>query len=493
MTNSSVLLLVILLGMGNCFCPASAGESALPPRPAKEAWEKSLGTRDAIREQLKARLLGWPETALVNSASLPAEPQAFLQRVAADTWRGLLALSDRDNGLPLDFVRFGDATVDSSAATIGDYTTPTNIGLRFIALGAAMDLGLIDRSQAARMAATLLSTLERLERYKGFYFNYYDTTTLERNSHFLSFVDSAWLTAGLMAARQAFPELDKRCSQLIRQSDYGFFYDGVLQHMNHGYYVDQQRYAEHHYGLLYTEARLGSLIAMGKGDVPPAHWFAMHRTMAETDTWQNMTPVGRHPKHINGYVTQGGRYRWRNAEYVPSWGGSLFEALMPRLVLDEAAVAPDSLGHNGALHATIHRLYALEDLHYPVWGLSPSSTPGSTDYHEYGVKALGVAGYPAGVVTPHASALALPVLPNEAIANLRELVQRYPIYGEYGFYDAVSPQTGQVSYQYLALDQSMIFIALANYLAGGSVHKRFAADPIIQRVLPVLGRENFFD
>lgn len=473
--------------------PALAGEGILPPRSGKVAWESAIGSRDAIREQLKARLAGWPEIALVNGAALPSEDRAFLRRVATDTWRGMLALTDRENSLPLDNVRFGEGTPAVEQATIGDYTTPTNIGLRLISLGAAMDLALIDRSQAARMAAAILSTLERLERYKGFYYNYYDTTSLERSSHFISFVDSAWLTAGLMAARQAFPELDARCSQLIRSSDYGFFLDAKLQQMYQGYAVDRQHYAAQHYGVLYSEARLGSLIAIGKGDVPFGHWFAMHRTLPLSETWQTMPPLGRHAKRIDGHVTQGGRYRWLNEEFVPSWGGSMFEALMPRLAVDEVAHAPGSLGRNGAVHATVQRRYATEVLHYPVWGMSPSSTPGSSGYREYGVKVLGVAGYPEAVVTPHAAALALLATPQAAIANLKELALRYPLYGEYGYYDAVNPQTGQVAYQYLALNQSMIFIATVDTLTNGSVRKRFAADPIMQRVLPMIGRENFFD
>ena len=67
------------------------------------------------------------------------------------------------------------------------------------------------------------------------------------------------------------------------------------------------------------------------------------------------------------------------------------------------------------------------------------------------------------------------------------------MYGEFGFYDAVDPRTGRVAYKYLTLDQSMIFLALANHLADHSLQRRFASDPIIQRVRPLLGAEDFFD
>jgi len=104
-----------------------------------------------------------------------------------------------------------------------------------------------------------------------------------------------------------------------------------------------------------------------------------------------------------------------------------------------------------------------------------------------------VAGYPAQAVTPHASALALQVAPEAATANLRRLAELYPIYGEYGFYDAVDPRSGEVVPAYLALDQSMLFIALANHLRAGVIQKRFAADPIAVRALPLLAVEDFFD
>lgn len=170
----------------------------------------------------------------------------------------------------------------------------------------------------------------------------------------------------------------------------------------------------------------------------------------------------------------------------------MFEALMPQLLIDEVRWAPRSLGRNGTLHTEVQRRYALETLGYPVWGMSPSATlaPG---YGEFGVEVLGSAGYRAGLVTPHATALALMTAPTEAVANLRQLAQRYDIYGEYGFYDAVDPRTGEVAHAYLALDQSMSFIAMANYLKEGCIQKHFAADKIVQRALPLLAEEDFFE
>ena len=109
------------------------------------------------------------------------------------------------------------------------------------------------------------------------------------------------------------------------------------------------------------------------------------------------------------------------------------------------------------------------------------------------MRVLGADGYGAGAVAPYATALSLSVVPEAAMANLRALADRYDIYGEYGFYDAVDPRSGTVAYKYLALDQSMLFIAVANYLDGGTIQKRFASDPIVQRALPMIADEDFFD
>src|SRR6185295_17426160 len=136
----------------------------------------------------------------------------------------------------------------------------------------------------------------------GFFFNYYDTTSLERTSNLVSFVDSSWLTAGLMVVRGAFPELAEACTRLIDAGDYRFFYDPARGRMSHGYWVHVGQRSHFHYGVLYAESRLGSLIAIGKGDVPPEHWFHMVRTWPAACRWQRQAPHGRVAKQIDGHT-----------------------------------------------------------------------------------------------------------------------------------------------------------------------------------------------
>ena len=372
---------------------------------------------------MRARLAGWPAHAVVDPSALPSDERAFLERVAADTWRGLAALTDRENGLPVDHVRLaapptsGDGATDTTAgADVGDYTSISNVGLHLAAVVAAREIGLVGEADAVAAVTRVLDTLDRVETYQGLFFNYYDTTSLERSSNFLSFVDTSWLTTGLILARASFPALAARCSRLIERMHYGFFYDARRHQVSHGYYVHRRARSRYDYGVLYTEARLGVLLGIGTGEIPEDAWFDMVRTYPADCAGQTATPRGVRRRRVHGHTVVSGWYEWGGVRFVPSWGGSMFEALMPVLVVDEQRFAAQSLGANDVAHVLVQRRFATEELGYPVWGMSPSATPTGDGYGEYGVPVLGTRGYRPGAVTPHASALALIVDPEAAVA-----------------------------------------------------------------------------
>ncbi len=472
------------------FMGSGVRESVRAPR--KEAWEKQFPNPEALREALRARLEGWPERPPAAMPDLPEDPQAFLRQVARDTWKGLRSLRDREHGLPIDHVRWLGATFSPAQAKIGDYTSSSNLGLFLLAVVAARDLGLETHDSALALVRAVLHTLGRLEQYRGFFFNYYDTTSLERTSHLISFVDSSWLTAGLVVVRNALPETAPVVAHFLEREHYGLFYDPARGQMRHGYYVEPGVFSPFHYGMLFTEARVGSLLAIGKGDVPRAHWYGMVRTYPPGCRWQRQQPQSASVQEQNGFTVYRGYYHWRGVYYVPSWGGSMFEALMPLLVLDELRHAPHGWGANAVAHAVVQRRYAREVLAQDVWGQSPSMNPHEIEYREFGVPPLGARGYPSGAVSPHAAALALLVTPTEAVANLQELARRYPVYADFGFFDAVDPQTGVVARGYLNLDQSMILVAIANHLLPGGVRKYFESDPWMQPAIALVAEENLF-
>ena len=105
---------------------------------------------------------------------------------------------------------------------------------------------------------------------------------------------------------------------------------------------------------------------------------------------------------------------------------------------------------------------------------------------------MAVKGYPdSGVVTPHVSFLALDSLPKEALENIQNFTD-FGMYGDYGFYDSISLRRQRVNPQYLALDQGMTLIAIANYLKGGTIQKRFHADSVGKKAAEIMAKESFF-
>lgn len=442
---------------------------------------------------LAARLRGFP-TEVFPKKEFPEDDKAFLNMIAKDTWKFFDSIVDKEHDLPLDTVEMGKTEPISEGGWVGDYTNVTNIGVYLMCLVGAYDLGFINKEEALLRIKGTLHTIEKLVHHEsGFLYNYYDTTTLEQTSYFVSLVDSGWLDAGIYVVKNAFPqELKEQCDRILSGHNFAFFYDPVEQQMTHGYFAHLKVHSDYNYGSFYTEPRATSYIAIGRGDVPVEHWFRLVRTFPEEYGWQTQMPIERNKRTTLGFTYDGGYYEWGGLKFVPSWGGSMFEALMPTLILDEAKYAPQGLGKNDLNHVLGQIKFALEDMQYPVWGMSPSSVP-EGGYSEFGTRPLGSKGYKAGAITPHAVMLAIEFAPEETIKNLRELVRRYQIYGEYGFYDAVNPITGLVTRKYLSLDQGMLFAALSNYLTGGSIRKRFHADPINEKALPLLTEEKFFE
>src|ERR1041385_5280594 len=256
-----------------------------------------------------------------------------------------------------------------------------------------------------------------------------------------------------------------------------------------------------HYGLLNTETRIAAYVGIGTGRMPGDVWWRTWRTLPPDFTWQAQPPQGptvtiADPRSGKRFSVVEGHYTTAGVDFVPSWGGSTFEGLMPLLVVPETAWGPRGFGLNDARYVQAQIAYVRQALGWPVWGLSPASTPDDTgNYLAYGAHGLAsnatCCPYDETAVTPHASFLALQVAPAAAFANIEALRARFPgVYGPFGFFDSVSPATGQVGHRYLVLDQSMIMAALGAGLDGG-LRERFAGDPGIQAARPYLAAEHF--
>ncbi len=411
----------------------------------------------------------------------------FLKAIAEDTWKYFLNARDRETNLVIDHLRMGDFPLAA------DYTSPTNIAMDLLATIAAMDLEFISKEQARERIALVLSTLGNMSRYKGFFYNFYETKRLHVTRSYVSTVDSGWLASALVVVRQAFPgELAQKATRLLDGFSFAELLDPENNQLVVGVDVPERNFGMYHYGMLASEARVTSFYAIGKGNLSRTHWGFIFRTPPAAWSWQNQKPQGPLATR-DGIDYIQGHYLYGKQKFVPSWGGSLFEYLMPTLLLREKALAPKGLGLNNKIAVEIQRDYALKERKYPVWGISPAAVSNGRkwNYVEMGIKKASVKGYPdRQVITPHVSFLALDVLPKDAIANIRNLLQ-FDLYGEYGFYDSVDLKNGKANPQYLALDQGMILVAICNYLKGESIQKRFHADPVGKNAENLL-QEDFF-
>jgi len=450
-----------------------------------------FGFNDVAFESLRDNLVGFPLTALAERRRIrlagETDDKLLLKAVAFDTWKFFLNARDQNTDLIVDHIRLGDAPLAA------DYTSPTNIAMDFLAIIAAVELGFIPREEGLARAGRIVNTLKELRRYKGFFYNFYDVRKLNVSRSYISTVDSGWLALALVTVRQAFKELDESVSAMLDQFSFAELLDNENNQLVVGLEVPERNFGLYHYGMLVSEARATSFYAVGKGDVGEDHWWSLYRTLPDAWAWQTQKPQGHKVEKKNLTYFQG-YYKYRGKKFVPSWGGSLFEVLMPTLLIDEKKLAPEGLGANNRISTILARDYALKEKKYPVWGISPAATSSgrSWDYQEYGVKPLAAKGYfDRAVITPHVTFLALEFLPKSAIKNARKLLE-YPIYGEYGYYDSLSLKTGRVNSQYLSLDQGMILAAICNYLTQGSLRKYFHSDPIAKNAERLFKEEKFF-
>ena len=193
---------------------------------------------------------------------------------------------------------------------------------------------------------------------------------------------------------------------------------------------------------------------------------------------------------------------------------------MVPLFVPEEKWGKRSWGINHPLYVEGQIKHGLREAGYGFWGFSPSNNP-SGGYREYGVDQLGMDGagytsdqertsvdqpygdcpgregspppteYGDGVVTPHASFLALRYKHNKAMKNLKAIKSSFDSYGRGGFFDAVAVRSGEVSKRYLSLDQGMIMAALGNELSGDNMRNYVARGSVKRKLRPLMRMERF--
>ncbi|HEY5761915.1 MAG TPA: glucoamylase family protein, partial [Rhodocyclaceae bacterium] len=278
------------------------------------------------------------------------------------------------------------------------------------------------------------------------------------------------LAADSARARERIAAIERLATQagVLAEMEYGFLYDKAARLLCIGYNVDERRLDTGYYDLLASEVRLSVFVAIAQGRLPQESWFALGRLL---------TSAGGKPVLL-------------------SWSGSMFEYLMPGLVMPSYE---HTLLDQTAQAAVARQIDYGQQAGLP-WGMSESGyntvdAELNYQYRAFGVPGLGLKRGLAEdmVVAPYASALALMVAPEAACANLRRLADA-GAEGQFGFHEAIDytparqrrDESHALIRSYMAHHQGMSLLALAHLLLGQPMQKRFVADPLFQSTLLLL-------
>ena len=454
-------------------------------------------------------------SAVPRRLQVTADDRTALRLAARRTWRFFETfVTPADNMLPPDNFQ------EDPVPILAHRTSPTNIGLYLLSTISAHDFGWVGLADTVDRLEATLATMQRLQRFRGHFYNWYDTVDLRPlEPRYISTVDSGNLAGHLIAMagalrewrdgaavapgrpddagqlatidranggsdpfwaeavqrtaasyqRDAGCELHVRLIALEHQvrtmalaMEFGFLRNPDRKLLSIGFLVSEDVIDTNCYDLLASEARLAVFVAIAKGDVPAREWFRLGRAVIPA---------------MHGAA-------------LVSWSGSMFEYLMPSLVMR----APGSSLLEQTNRMIVERQVAFGQEQGIPWGVSESAynvrdIEYTYQYSNFGIPGLGLKrGLDADrVIAPYATALAAMVDPQSAVRNFGRLAAAGAL-GRYGFYEALDYTPARVQEgadvaivrAYMAHHQGMTIVAAADAVMGGIMRKRFHAEPLIQ-------------
>ncbi|TDK67640.1 cyclic beta 1-2 glucan synthetase [Sapientia aquatica] len=252
------------------------------------------------------------------------------------------------------------------------------------------------------------------------------------------------------------------------QSDYSFLYNSITHLLYIGFNVTERRRDSGCYDLLASEARLTTFVAIAQSQLPQESWFALGRQLTIADG----EPI------------------------LLSWSGSMFEYLMPLLIMPTF----DRTLLDQTLHSAVARQIQYGQQRSVPWGISESGYNSFDTNLNYQYRAFGVPGlgFKRGlgddlVIAPYSSMMALMVYPEKACANL-ETLSACGYEGKFGFFEAIDytksrlmrGQTYAIIYSFMTHHQAMSFLSAAYVLLQRPMQRRFESDPLFQATMPLL-------
>ncbi len=366
---------------------------------------------------------------------------------------------EKYNFLPPDNIQF------MPKKEVAVRTSPTNIGMMLVSVLAARDFGFITSEELASRLSKSLDSIEKLEKFNGNLFNWYDTTTLKTiEPRFVSTVDSGNLLCCLTALKEGLkeykgecPELEaiiRRTENIIGMTDLSPMYNRRKKLLHIGITPDDGEKSGSFYDMYMSEARMTSYFAVACRQIPKKHWGSTGRIAVKK-----------------------GRYTG-----LASWTGTMFEYFMPNLFL------PAPKGSLSA-EALCFCLYCQRKrASGRPFGVSESAFHSFDGKMNYKYKAHGVQSLAIKrgmddeyIVSPYSSFLTFTLAPKASMKNLSRFI-KMRMYGKYGFFEAVDYTSDKnkgvfsVVEMYMAHHTGMSMISVANLLNRQCMQRRFMAD-----------------
>ncbi|MBE5813041.1 MAG: DUF3131 domain-containing protein [Clostridiales bacterium] len=407
-----------------------------------------------------------------NESKLNESQVEILKEYAKLTWSYFDSFMNKENNyLPPDNFQ------EEPPNEVAKRTSPTNIGLGLMAILSAYDFGFIDYEDMKTRIAKVLKTIDKLEKWNGHLFNWYNTSNLKPLfPRYISTVDSGNFLAYVITVKEGLKELNdkndlteiiNKLSTLEKNMKFDLLYVKEKNVFSIGYNLEENNLTNSYYDLLASEARQISFLAVARHEVPVKHWFSLGR---------NLTKNG----HDKGLI---------------SWTGTMFEYLMPLLLMKN---------FKGTLLDETYQFVLKNQIEYGkkknvFWGVSESAFYNFDINLNYQYKALGVPwlGLKRGlvndtVISPYSTMLALMVNQQKSYENLKGL-ESVGMLGQYGFYEAIDFTPGRIKLKegnlkyaivksYMAHHQGMSLVAMNNVINDNIMQKRFHQNVYVKSV-----------
>lgn len=392
-------------------------------------------------------------------STAPAQMRACLNKYAYDQWKYFGEhVNEETNWLPPDHIRLYPEEFTA------DYTSPTNVGLYLLSCIAAFKFSCINEDELYMRCAGAIRSIERLPKWHGHLYNWFSVSALTNvGVSYISSVDSGNFVTALIAFAgglreisaddSRFAEFVPRIENIISNTDFMPLYNKEKKLFSHGYNVSAAKLDGGCYDLLMSECRALSYYAVARGIVPPEHWRRLRRPSLKSGGYTGMA----------------------------SWTGTMFEYMMPALLLPvyEGSLEWESLSFalREQRRSGIRRL----------WGRSESAyysfDAGGYRYRAIGVSSLALKGKNAEepVFSPYSAFLASAIAPRASAAVL-DRMKKAGLYGKYGFYESIdmSPARSEdgeaVVKSYMSHHVGMSIAAAANVCYDGMFRRWFMAD-----------------